>query len=54
MTKKPKIELYPIAKVEHYEFGKVTRTWWEVQHPDGAIVSCGTYQDALDAQERKT
>ena len=51
MTKKPKIELYPIAKVDEYEFGKVKSSFWVVQLPDGTEVQCASYQAAEKAQQ---
>lgn len=46
MTKKPKLELHPIAKVEQYEFGKVVKAWWEIKLPDGKDIIFPSYQDA--------
>lgn len=53
MTKKPKMELFPIAKVERYEYGKVNETYYVVTHPDGTEIECKTYEDAQEAQQEK-
>ena len=52
MTKKPKHELYPIAKVEEYEFGKVKNTFYEVRKPDGTTLLCKDYIAAEKEQQK--
>lgn len=51
MTKKPKLELFPIKKVEVWSFGKVQDFYWVVQTPDGTEIQCKTYEDAVDTQQ---
>ena len=52
VTKKPKMELYPIAKVEIYSSGKVSETYWVVTRPDGKEVQCSSYRMAEKEQQR--
>lgn len=51
VTKKPKVELYPIAKVEMYKHGKVESYWYEIRKPDGTEISFPSYQEAEDFQQ---
>src|SRR5258708_1447701 len=53
MTKKPKLELYPILKVEFYEFGKIVpeKSHWAVRKPDGTEIQCKSYKAAQAAQQ---
>ena len=51
MTKKPKLELYPIRRVELYSHGKVTESYWVVICPDGVEIQCKSYEAALEAQQ---
>lgn len=49
--KKPKMELYPIAKVELYAEGKVANTYWVVKLSDGTEVQCKDYKTAEQYQQ---
>lgn len=46
VTKKPKSELYPICKVEEYEFGKVVKFYWSIKTPDGEEIFFPSYKAA--------
>ena len=59
MTKKPRLELYPIKRVQLWRAGAVAETYWVVQKPDGTEIQCKSYdaahiiqQETLDKKEK--
>lgn len=52
MTKKPKMELYPIMKVQNFSNGVIgPKSYWVVIKPDGNEIQCATYDSALLTQQ---
>lgn len=59
MTKKPRLELYPIKRVQLWRNGAAVETFWVVQKPDGTEIQCKSYaaaaaiqQETLDKKEK--
>lgn len=59
VTKKPRIELYPIKRVQVWRNGKAVETYWVVVHPNGVEIQCKSYdaahkiqQETLDKKEK--
>lgn len=52
VTKRPKLELYPIAKVQEFVHGKIgPSAYWVVVFPDGTEVQCKSYAAAEKVQQ---
>lgn len=51
MTKKSRLELYPIKRVQYYANGAVVESYWVVIKPNGIEIQCKNYEDAYKIQQ---